>query len=126
MFVAVLFVLCGLSAPVVAVAHGFTHHEQRHHEADLHAVPPGADAGQRAPGALLDVPSHEHAHAHPRLDESSRPRVEVAIAGPPRVREALPTSVVSFVPLVPPAIVAAPPGDPHTGPPPRLRAPPLG
>ena len=115
---AVLLCSAGFSAPGTALAHGLAHHEEHHDDVHDRA------AAETRAGSTLSVPDHEDEHAHPLLEDVARLRIDVSIGVIPPLRVAPSACVVSIAHDAPIARTVVPPGDPHTGPPPRLRAPP--
>ena len=136
MIALVTALLMSLAAPGLALAHGLAHdhlaHEHaaaaahdsggaghdddRHHDADVSAI----RAGEHA---------HEHGHATiavaPGARDLSRIDLPTAPAGSPEPPLPPPTLVVvRSAALSDRALLARP--DPESGPPPRLRAPPVG
>ena len=115
---AALFAIVTLAVPGEAVAHGTAHHRE-HEDAAHHATADPHDAG-----AVISSADHEHEHQHPQVGGAARTRVEgptLDVVLPVRVPELL---VISRAPAAPARRATLARGDPHTGPPPRLRAPP--
>ena len=113
---ALIFAIAAFAAPGEAVAHGVSHHEA--HESGHHD---GADVSR---GMVAGAADHEHEHGHPQLDGGTRSRLD-GLTLPPMLAAYVPEMRVVRLPdVVPfrPATLAR--GDPRTGPPPRLRAPP--
>ncbi len=125
----VLALLGSLSAPALALTHGLTHD----HLAREHRHEHGADFRQGPLAPAVDVASSDdHAHGHPTLDvvpgTRDPGRLGLATVGPaivPTPTALLTALVVVRSPaLTDRALLARP--DPDGGPPPRLRAPPVG
>lgn len=117
LFIACIFAIAAFAAPGEAVAHGVSHHEA--HESGHHAV--AADVSQ---GVVVGAADHEHEHGHPQLDSGTRSRFD-GLTLPPILAAHVPEVRTVRRPDVAPfhrATLAR--GDPRTGPPPRLRAPP--
>ena len=115
----ILALIVALAIPGGALAHGEAHHRAQEHERNHFDV-----SRVHEPGAAVSAPEHDHEHQHPRLDSAVRTRVDAPglIPRPGAivvVRDEIVVSVASPV-----RRDVLPPGDPHTGPPTRLRAPP--
>ena len=116
--VAALFALSTFAVPGEALTHGAAHQHEREHDAH-HAV---ADAHDNV--SAVSAPEHGHDHQHPRLDTGAPTRLEsltIVIPVPTRVPAA---RVVGVAHVTPDRRATLARGDPRTGPPPRLRAPP--
>ncbi|MGZ8491366.1 MAG: hypothetical protein ACXWZS_04070 [Gemmatirosa sp.] len=128
--------LVSLTAPGLAVAHGLAHDHLAHEHAAAaahHANEAGHDDARDhgAETPALQAAEHEHQHGHatvavaPGARELSRLDLPVAPAVAPEPAPP-PTTliVVRSAALSDRALLARP--DPESGPPPRLRAPPVG
>ena len=110
-----------LATPASALAHGLAHHHlaAEHESGEHHGAPEHVPA--------VEESDHGHEHAHPRVDRATRERTDdtaaMMLPMPAAVSIVDCATGLSTDVLVPRP--AFPPGDPHTGPPPRLRAPPL-
>jgi len=139
-FVALLVQLVvGLSAPAAALAHGEAHHREAHERSHRQAAGQhgwGEDATAAdhhaasrttawAPTATVAGADHAGEHAHPSVDVGLKARADFAatvLAAPAELRPLLVVERdVSPVPMFAARLRASPP----TGPPPKLRAPPL-
>lgn len=133
----VLALTAGLGGPGHAVAHGLAHDHVRQahhaHGAPHAAVAPGHDADAAWGAAVtLGAPAHDHAHRHAAVDvalgERAVDRVPLAAVVLAADASLLPPAAdqrLAYMPaLSDHALLAR--SDPATGPPPRLRAPPVG
>ena len=122
---AILLLLGTFMAPGSGVSHGLAHLREAEHHAEHEADGAAGhdehgDRGQQE----IEGESHHDDHAHVRVDDGIRPRVQPLVAAiaeqvvVPVAREL----VVATVAPVPHRARAR--ADPHTGPPPTLRAPP--
>lgn len=116
----ILALIVALAVPGGALAHGEAHHRAQEHERDHHDA-----ARVHEVAAAVSAPEHDHEHQHPRLDSAVRTRVETPGLIPrPEAIVVVRDEIV--VPVASPIRrEVLPPGDPHTGPPPRLRGPPI-
>jgi hypothetical protein len=135
-----VLLLVGLSAPGTAVAHGAAHHrahEQAHHEqAHPHGAPsrhsgelshavPSRDVPATAALAITNA-DDQGDHGHPRVDVGRQSRVGDLGATLHAASLSIPLAAVVALRASPSLMLAARVrADPPTGPPPRLRAPPL-
>ena len=113
-----LLLFVAFAVPGEALAHGEAHH--RHHEAD-HQAAHAADVSV----SVVSAPESDHDHQHPRLDSVNRTRLETAGLVMRPAALVLTQNVAVSAPARPLRRDVLSPGDPHTGPPPRLRAPPV-
>lgn len=117
---ALLLLLLALASPGAALAHGLAHHHLLDEHADHHGT---REHGHERAGA--SVPDHGHEHQHPSVDQATRARTELPLV------LALPVPALSIELRIAPRAAAPtsrallPRGDPHSGPPPNPRAPPL-
>lgn len=104
--------------PGDALAHGMAHHREHRDEAEHDASTPVGESPS------LSSPEHGHDHVHGNVDDASvRNRVDSQAIAP---EVELPESAMRDVTAEsPPARAPLARGDPATGPPPRLRAPPI-
>lgn len=134
-FVVVLTAAFG--GPGLAVAHGLAHdHLRWEHQAHDARPVAGASAhdvdAARGAGVTLAAPEHAHAHGHATVDVAPGtraidrvPLAAVVCAADASLVPAAAYRLVAHRPaLADHALLARP--DPSTGPPPRLRAPPVG
>lgn len=131
----VLAVTAGFGGPGLAVAHGLAHdHLRREHPAHdaRHVAGVSGRDEVRAVGATLAPPEHDHDHGHPAIEVA--PGVRATEAAP--LAAALVATRAALVLAASTQSLAHQPAlshrallarsDPATGPPPRLRAPPVG
>ena len=132
--------LVSLTAPALAVTHGLAHdhlahahgehEEHEEHVAETTVAPSAGHALDADLAPTLAPAGHGHEHGHATIDVAPGPRdlarLTVAVAAPTTV-EPPPTLarlvVVRSPALEDHALLARP--DPESGPPPRLRAPPV-
>lgn len=113
-----LIAIASITHPGEGLAHGVAHHREHAPEAD-HPADTGHDLGS----LRISSADHEQDHAHANVDDASvRSRIDVQAT----VAEVdLPCVAVRDVAAdLPSDRVPRTRGDPSTGPPPRLRAPP--
>ncbi|MGI9077116.1 MAG: hypothetical protein ACR2G6_07270 [Gemmatimonadaceae bacterium] len=123
--------LAGLSAPSLALAHGYAHHEahehaehEREHHGSEHLGPGAASHDELT--ASLRAADHPGDHAHPQLFRAVSVRTDVVlfVAAAPAV--SLPADIV-LVDAASLLLTAAPArAGPADAPPRQPRAPPLG
>lgn len=124
-FLAALLLLLGtFTVPGSGLTHGLAHLREAEHRAghDAGAAEAHHDAGERG----IEADDHHDDHAHVRVDDGIRPRAALilaAVAEPVLVPVARELAVAADAPI---PHAARPRADPHTGPPPTLRAPPAG
>lgn len=111
--------------PGEALAHGIAHQREHHHEhRDAHDESGHAATIEHPEPSGWSSPGHTHGHVHADVDDASiRNRVDAAAIAPEVV---LPESTIRELAVETQSL--RPPlarGDPATGPPPRLRAPPV-
>lgn len=106
-----------IAHPGNALAHGVAHHREHEHEAEHR---PGAE---QQDARTVSGPEHGHDHAHGNVDDASiRTRIDPQATVPEvDFRCAASRDVVVDTPSARAPLAR---GDPSTGPPPRLRAPP--
>lgn len=131
----VLALTAGFGGPGLAVAHGLAHDHLRRehlaHDARHVAVASGRD-GARGAGMTLAAPEHDHAHGHATMDvapgeratQSALLAAALVAANSSLILAASDQPLVHRPALFDRALLAR--SDPATGPPPRLRAPPVG
>lgn len=131
--------IVGLSAPGAALAHGEAHHreahERSHHQAGGRrgwseaATAAEHQAASRtttwAPAATVTGADHAGEHAHPPLDVGVKARADFAVAVLALPAALRPLLVVERKVGPAPMFAAWLPASPPTGPPPKLRAPPV-
>lgn len=123
--------LVGMSAPGVALAHGYAHHEKSElaGEAGDHHHGPAQSATALAngqPTAVVHDPSESRDHDHPQLSQPRTVRVDAPLFVLPAVPASLPSSV-TLVGTVSLLVTAAPArAGPRDTPPRQPRPPPLG
>ena len=122
-FLAALLLLLGtLVSPGGSLSHGVAHLREAEHRAGHDAV---AAESHHQPGEReIEPDDHHDDHAHVRVDDGIRPRAVLflaPVAEPVLVPVARELAVAAEAPL---PHATRPRADPHTGPPPTLRAPP--
>ena len=119
---ALLLLLGTFTVPGSGLTHGVAHLREAEHRAE-HAAGVAAEhhrAGERE----IEGDDHHDDHVHVRVDDGIRPRAALyvaTIAEPVLVPVARELAVAADAPV---PCAARPRADPHTGPPPTLRAPP--
>lgn len=108
--------------PGEALAHGIAHQREHRHE---HHRESGREAAlQHAESSAWSNPAHTHGHVHADVDDASiRNKIDAPAIAPV---VGLPAATIRQLAVATPSLRAPlARGDPATGPPPRLRAPPV-
>lgn len=113
-----MLLLGAFAAPGAALAHGLAHQHEAEHRAE-HVVAVGPEAGP-----ALEAADHHDGHPHVNMDPGPRGRVDASAVLRPDAVSIPPARELEARTSADRPHGALPRGDPATGPPPRLRAPP--
>lgn len=118
-----------LWVPSIGVAHGLAHHREAHHDAAAHHNEPNDRREPHSTSAALDWATlgeteHHDGHSDPVMDEGVPTRMDSPLAVLPRAPRAMLSLTITVAAHARTTHAALPRVDPHTGPPPKLRAPP--